>query len=292
MSEQLISERPVKPVAASVRDVTVAAVRRVSPGFLRLTLRCDDPGFAEEFDRLGHDQWFRLFLPNEDGVLDPPYGGLDGWYGRWNAQDPGRRAVIRNYTIRDARFVDSAPATGRTANSPTSSTHTPGPGWEIDVDFVLHRSAQTGEVEGVAAGWALTARPGDRAAILDQGRIFNPADRDASILIIADESGLPGVEGIVGSLGERPATCLLEVPDAADRRELGDVAEVRWVVREPGEDPGHRALPELDAYPVQPESYVYIVGEASFMLAARDRVRRAGVGKDRLDFCAYWRRGR
>lgn len=277
MAEQLASGRSVKPDRASVRDVRVSRVQQLSSGFVRVTLESTDPGFADEFDHLGYDQWFRLFLPNHNGILEPPYGGADGWYGRWNAIEPERRPVIRNYTIRAAR---------RSASR-----------WELDVDFVLHRSP-SGAVEGVAAGWAQDARPGDRAAILDQGRIFHPgwntedgppADQQP-ILIIADESGLPGVEGILRSLGDRPATCLLEVPDSDDRRELCTAGSIRWLVRGRDRHPGDALLPALDQTAVDPAGYAYIVGEGSFMLAARQRLRTAGMGKDQLDFCAYWRR--
>lgn len=275
MAEQLISDREVKPARASVRDVVVRGVRRISSGFVRITVGSDDPEFADEFRYLGYDQWLRLFLPNQDRTAQPPYGDIEGWYGRWNAADPDRRTVIRNYTIRDARRVDG--------------------NWELDIDFVVH-AGSSGTVEGVAANWACQASVGDRLALLDQGRIFthdvtattpkNPDGRP--VVIIADESGLPGVEAIARSLAGRPAHYLLEVPHSDDVRDLAD-ADPIWAVRDPGSMPGESLLQQVMGFPVDPESYGYVVGEASFMVQARNRLRAAGLPKDRLDFCAYWR---
>ncbi|HEY9291026.1 MAG TPA: siderophore-interacting protein [Microlunatus sp.] len=266
MAESLTSDRSVKPAAGSVTDATVIATSRVSSGFVRLTIACRDPRFTEDFAYLGFDQWVRLFLPNERGILEPPYGGLEGWYRRWTDADPERRSVIRNYTIRDARRVDG--------------------GWDLDIDFVVHGS-ESGAVEGIAANWAHGARPGDRVSLLDQGRIFDPGDDGRPILIIADESGVPGVEGIARSLAGRPATYLLEVPHADDVRDLAATAD--WLVRDPSRMPGVQLLERLAATTISADCYGYVVGEASFMLAARNMIKAAGVPKDRLDFCAYWR---
>lgn len=265
--EELSSEVDIKPARASVRDVVVRAVQRVSPGFLRITVGSDDPEFHQEFSYLGYDQWLRLFLPNEDGTSVPPYGDIQGWYGRWNAGDPERRTTIRNYTIRHARRVAGE--------------------WELDIDFVVHQDA-AGPVAGVAANWACNARAGDTLAILDQGRIFTHEPDDRPIVVISDETGLPGVEGIARSLAGRPARYLLEVPHADDVRDL-DGADPVWAVRDPGSKPGSALLSTVTQGSYDPESFGYVVGEANFMVRARNTLRAAGLPKSRLDFCAYWR---
>lgn len=266
-TEELMSDREVKPARASVRDVTVRAAERISSGFVRITVGNDSADFGSEFKYLGYDQWMRLFLPNQAGTSVPPYGDIDGWYTRFQAGDPDRRTTIRNYTIRDARRS--------------------GEGWEIDIDFVVH-AGRSGAVEGVAANWACHAAPGDRLAILDQGRIFTGAEKGRPIVVIADESGLPGVEAVARSLAGRPATYLLEVPHRDDVRDLPG-AEATWAIREPGTMPGSAILDAVHALEVDPESFGYVVGEAAFMVRARNRLRSAGVPKSRLDFCAYWR---
>lgn len=267
MTESLMSDRSVKPRRARVGTVSVLRTEPLSSGFRRITVVNDDPAFGEDFVHLGFDQWLRLFLPNTDGVLEPPYGELEGWYSRWLAADESRRCVIRNYTIREARPV--------------------GDRWELDIDFVLH-TGPGGVVEGVAARWAEAARPGDRIGVLDQGRIFDVDDHDGPIVIIADESGLPGVEGIARSLAGRPATYRLEVPHNDDRREL-PASDVRWYVRDPHAMPGAALLPELHDIRIPEDGYVYVVGEASFMLTVRNLARAVGVPKNKIDFCAYWR---
>ena len=279
MSESLTRTRPRKPESASVAVMHVVTTARVSSGFVRVTLRTGETGTGA-FAPMGYDQWFRLFLPTPSGRLDLPHGDAEGWYTRWLALDESSRCLVRNYTVRDARPLER--------------------GWEIDVDFVVHLSA-AGTVDGVAAAWALAARPGDTVGMLDQGIIFAaPESTREQILVLADETGLPGVEGIARSIapGTR-VTALLEVPHSDDRRELATAADldVRWIVRDDHAAlPGRAALEELDAFVAaagdsltERAAYCYVVGEGSFVLEARTRLRAAGVPKDAIDFCAYWR---
>ncbi|MBR8743052.1 siderophore-interacting protein [Nocardiopsis sp. MG754419] len=271
MAEQLAAFRPVHPRAASVRTLAVQATSRPFPGFARVTLRSTGDGFEDDFEYLGFDHWFRLFLTAPDGTLDLPMGGAEGWYSRLLDIEESHRPVVRNYTIRDARRVGEA--------------------WELDVDFVIHRDTTTGEVDGRAARWALDARPGDRVGMLDQGRIFNVEGHTGPLLVVADESGLPGIEGIARSLAGAPCDYVLEVPDAADRRELSGADPV-WTVRVAGEDAGEGVLEHLRSRVITPDTRLYVVGEASFVLAARSLALNSGVPKDNVQFCAYWRVGR
>lgn len=286
MTQKLTSGRSVRPARASVRRLVVAATTRPSPGFVRVTLASTGDGFEDDFEYQGFDQWFRLFLPGESGRpgsargrlrrLVLPEGEAEGWYSRWLAMDDAERPEVRNYTIRDARVEG-----GR---------------WLIDVDFVIHRSA-AGTVDGAAAGWAVTALPGDEVGLLDQGRIFNAPAGEHPIVVIADESGLPGVEGIARSLGGRAARYLIEVADAADIRslpatDLGADTRVDWVVRAHATKPGSAALATIERDELEPSSYLYAVGEAALALAARRNARGAGVADTHIDFCAYWRADR
>jgi NADPH-dependent ferric siderophore reductase len=269
--EELSRTQPIRPGDAVVEELRVLRTERPSPGFVRVVLTGADAGFGERFTPRGHDQWFRLFLPTAAGELALPRGGAEGWYSRWLAIAEDSRPVVRNYTLRATRLTAE--------------------GWELDVDFVVHQGAD-GSVDGVAAGWALAARPGDRAGFLDQGVIFRPAT-SGRIVILADETGLPGVEGIARSLAPTAsAAVLLEVPHGEDMRDLPTAAEadIRWIVREGPAGRGSSALdPHLDDALFAGADYVYAVGEASFALRVRQRAEAAGVPRDRVDFCAYWR---
>ncbi|UYG17982.1 siderophore-interacting protein [Brachybacterium huguangmaarense] len=254
----------------------VVSARRLSSSFVRVSVRCSDPAFDATYAAMGYDQWFRLFFPAAGCDLALSEGDPEGWYTRLLGMDERTRPAVRNYTVREARREHGT--------------------WRIDIDFVVHTSPETGRVEGVAASWALAARPGDVVGFLDQGTIFTTAgtgaDGDgAPVVIVSDESGLPGVEGIARSLpAATRAAVLLEVPHADDRRPLESRADldVRWAVRE-GAAAGVALLEELDAIPLDPRGYVYIVGESAVTLKARRRALRRGMPKASVDFCGYWR---
>ncbi|MBN8881496.1 MAG: siderophore-interacting protein [Salana multivorans] len=255
-----------KPEVATVRGFRVVDALTISPGFRRVVVRNDDEDFDEEFSYLGYDHWFRLFLPLPGRPLELPLGGLDGWHQRLLAMPDEVRPIVRNYTIRAARR-DSA-------------------GWELDVDFVLHRGA-SGEVEGEAAGWALACRPGDELGFLDQGCIFTAYD-ERPLLLVTDETGLPGVEAILATLDHDRVTTVVEVASEEDRRELAGPG-ASWTARRPGQGYGDAALEVLRGTSIDPACSAYIVGESAFVLRARTVCRRAGVAKEAIGFCGYWR---
>ncbi|MCK1798072.1 siderophore-interacting protein [Streptomyces sp. XM4193] len=277
MSRASERPQPIRPRDAVVTRLRVVRTARVSPGFVRVTLLADDPAFTASFRSLGHDQWFRLFFDHaKNGPLLLPDGGAEGWHSRLLAMPEDRRCTVRNYTVRDARRL-----TGRLTDR-----------WEFDVDFVVH-TGPDGEVEGAAANWALGLLPGDEAGLLDQGLLFTPPTTPVPMTIVAEETGLPGVEGIARSLpaGVR-ATLLLEVPHPDDRRELHSAADldVHWLPRaDPADAPGQAALAALATRPPAPESYVYAAGEAGFVREAKQLAQHAGVPADRIDARAYWR---
>lgn len=266
----LVQTNPVKPEQAVVSTLVVLDRVRVSSGFVRITFASTGDDFDETFTYMGFDHWFRMFFPGPDGSLELPHGGAEGWYQRLLDIPEETRPPVRNYTIRNARKVSD--------------------GWRIEIDFVVHTAAD-GSVDGVAASWALTAQPGDRVGVLDQGVLFHPSDPSAPVVIVSDETGLPGVEGIARSLPEGASgVAIVELPSDDDRRTLESRAdlEVRWVERSGGSH-GKAAAPEVAALTLDPESYVYAVGEASFVLKTRSLALEAGLPKSNVDFCAYWR---
>ncbi|WP_251151650.1 siderophore-interacting protein [Cellulosimicrobium sp. Marseille-Q4280] len=283
----------VKPADAHVLTLEVVGSKRVSPHVVRVTLGGEG---MDHFTPMGYDQWFRLFLtrPDQD-ALSLPTRSSGLWYVQYLATPRARRPFVRSYTVRAVR--------------PDLR--------EMDVDFVVHGD------EGPASRFALTAEPGERVGLLDQGVGYNPRVAHDWTLVVADETGLPAVAGICESLpDDARGLAIVEVPDLADVQDFRVPAgvELRWIARAdgaptaevladvpsadvpaadvPGADGGH-ALPgrlaldavlaaELPSAPV----YAYAVGESSLVTGVRRHlVNDRGVPKTHVDFVGYWRHG-
>jgi NADPH-dependent ferric siderophore reductase len=262
MSNVAVSHAPSGLIHASVTRSEL-----ITPHMVRVTLGGGD---LERFDYQGFDQWFRLAVPHsDDDRFDnlPDTFGISG-YLRYLVLPKGTRPVIRNYTVRAFR---SDPA-------------------ELDIDFVVHGT------EGIAAPWAASVEPGAEVAFIDQGRGWNPVPCDW-VLLIADESGLPAVAGILRDL-PRNATghAIIELFDARDRQPLEgpDGVIVHWVERAPGAEPGSAALPALRVLDFPAGSpYAFAVGESAVATGARRHlVGERGLPKSHVTFCGYWKLGR
>ncbi|MEN2740931.1 siderophore-interacting protein [Microbacterium sp. X-17] len=246
---------------------SVVRSERISPHVVRVTFGGGD---LAAFEYQGFDQRFRLAVPAHDQArLDnlPEKFGVGG-YLRYLTLPRGTRPVIRNYTVRAFR---------------------PDP-VELDVDFVVHGT------EGVAGPWAASVDPGVEVAFIDQGRGWKPVPADW-LLLVADESGLPAVAGILRDLpGDATGHAFIELFDAADRQDLERPAgvELHWLERSPAEAPGSAALPALRALEFPSTSvYAFAVGESALATGARRHlVNDRGVAKANVTFCGYWRAGR
>lgn len=66
-----MAAKRLKPDNATTIPVTLTARERISPSFLRLTLTGEK---LANYQVMGADQWFRLFLPTEsdDRASAPP----------------------------------------------------------------------------------------------------------------------------------------------------------------------------------------------------------------------------
>ncbi|WP_430785660.1 siderophore-interacting protein [Actinoplanes sp. G11-F43] len=265
----------MRPWEYSAFPVRVTATRRLSPGFVRITLA--GPAL-EHFAPWGVDQRIKVVLPMPDGglaefgLLDQPTPHPSHWYARWRALPPDQRNVLRTYTpaaIRDG---------------------------EIDVDFVIHEPA------GPASAWALTARPGDRIVITGPdiragwtgyGICWAPGDaRD--VLIAGDETAFPAIRNIVTTL--RPgvrAHVLAETGDPADDLLTGlvrDGVTVRVAAR--GAVHGQALEQLVRDCPLADGGYVWIAGESGSVTRIRQHLTRdRGVPKDRIAFLGYWKLG-
>ncbi|MFZ4841329.1 siderophore-interacting protein [Mycetocola saprophilus] len=274
MARTNIRSTRVRPRTTGAVGLEVLAREQISPHFIRVTL---GRGNIESFVPLGHDQWVRLFFPQNGGNLAAVPSTLSlGSYARFLASARGdQRPVLRAYTIREYR-----------------SEGPDGP--EIDIDFVVHG---TGEAAGVASAWARNCVPGDEVAILDEGTGFTLPAGIAHVLLVADESGLPAAEGVLAALPAHVrGTALLEIPAEEDRRVLAAPRgiSVRWLVREdPHAVPGVLARTIAADVPLPAEGFFgWVVGESALATGVRREWVSRGVPKDRIMFCGYWKVGR
>lgn len=287
--------------------VRVAALRRPSPSFLRVTFTGPD---LDLFASNGFDQRIKVLFPLPGrGIADRPDG--PDWYGEWRALPAEHRMPIRTYTVRAVR---SEPA-------------------EVDVDFVLHGPT------GPASAWAGSATLGDEVVLVgpnalydgDTGGVEWHPPADASCLLIAgDETAVPAISAIVESLpAGRRARVLLEVPVAEDALDVAapEGVQVDWLPRRSAAGTAPRgllliralmhALTELDLSPAPPAdlddvdiesgilwevpdaprgisgAYVWLAGEAGVVKGLRRHlVQEVGIPRADVAFMGYWREGR
>lgn len=258
--------QPIKPEDPHVLQLEVLRNERISPSIQRVTVGGPD---LAKFTPLGADQWFRLFFPREAGrEFRLPTASSNLWYAQFLAMGRNKPRV-RNYTVRAFRG-GAAP--------------------ELDIDMVAHGD------HSPASGWANHAEPGDKLGILDQGRYFNPPKDASELLLVADESGLPAVMGILETHRPQvPVRAFIEVPDPADAQTVPDGlqnVEVIWLPRKDQRaKPGELALHEAKrAKPPAPDGHTFVVGESGLPTGLRRHlVNLVGVPKNRVSFVGYWR---
>ncbi|MCT1479411.1 siderophore-interacting protein [Microbacterium sp. p3-SID336] len=267
----------VKPESAELLHLTVLRSERLSAHWMRVTL---GGGEIDRFRPMGYDQWFRLFLPigGEAGLERVPAKANRMFgYLRFLRIPDGERPVMRNYTVRAYR-----PATADA-------------GAEIDVDFVLHGSADDGTA-GPASRWAETCTPGEHVLIIDEGLAFNPQRGTDRVVLVGDETALPAIASISGSLpAHATGTAIVEVPSAEDALDFPRPpgVELIWIVRPDGTAPGILALETLSRteLPTAP-LHAYAAGEQALASGARKLlVGERGVDKNAVSFCGYWKIG-
>lgn len=280
----------------------LAARRQLTPHMVRLTFTGDD------LDRCGDtllDQRIKLAFGSSESLAAIPND--DDWYAACRAAKPP--VVVRTYTIAALRPAER----------------------ELDVDFVCHGT------EGPASRFALEAALGTDLLVAAPDRdveghdtvglAWRPgADR---VLLVGDETSLPAVANIVGSLPPHASgDVVIEVPSAADAQQLATPAGVRlcWCARDGGV-PGSALLPALaevlaiqvgealdasndggaeptDVDPDGPllweegadtadssEYRAWIAGEAGWVRQTRRLLAGAGVPRDRSSFMGYWKAG-
>jgi len=284
-------------------DVALKQRTVLSPSLTRMVFAAPD---VANMKSDGPDQRIKVFfpLPGQDAPQVPQ--GED-WYARYRALPEGERAPMRTYTIRALR-----PEAG-----------------EVDIDFVLH-----GET-GPASRWATHARVGDRIGLLapdarvaesSQGFEWKPPADVQRVLLVADDTALPAVAGILEDLARWPhppqVQAFLEVAHDADVLPLAAPvgAQLFWLAREGaahgqllqqavqarvgplGLRAAEQDLAEIDidhdllweqASAQGGGLYAWVAGEAGAVMAIRRHlVKDCGIDKRAITFMGYWRQGR
>ena len=228
---------------------------RLTPNMHRVVL--GGPGL-DRFDCGAFtDHYVKLMFPRPGVAYDEPFDPA-----RVRADRPREEwPVTRTYTVRawdpDAR--------------------------ELALDFVLHGDS------GLAAQWALHARPGDELHFGGPGGAYRP-DPDAGWHLLAgDESALPA---IATALERIPAgaefAAFVEIGDPADEQ---DVPGITWLHR--GAAPiGSALVPAVLDLKFADDAHAFVHGEAGFVRELRRYLRvERSVPRERLSVSGYWRLG-
>ncbi|HCF4202736.1 TPA: siderophore-interacting protein [Pseudomonas aeruginosa] len=290
-------------------NVELKRREQLSPALTRFVF--GGPEVAE-MKTLAADQRIKIFFPDASGQPPSLPGGSE-WYQAYRSVEPARRPPMRTYTIRALRAEQE----------------------EVDVEFVLH-----GE-NGPASAWATHARIGDRLQLAAPNRQYGddpggyewkPPAGVRHILLIADETALPAVAGILEELAgeaEPPVVeAFLEVPGEADILDLPATpgARLHWLPRHqagihsrngermieaarqarlPEREVAGGAAQELEDIDIDeeilwelasPESgsfYAWVAGESAAVMAIRRYlVQERGIDKRHLTLMGYWRLGK
>jgi NADPH-dependent ferric siderophore reductase len=176
---------------------------------------------------------------------------------------------------------------------------------EIDIDFALHGRT------GPASIWATDVSVGDTVGLLlplavdtssvkgllRSGVDYVPPASSTHRLLVADETALPALEGIVEQLPpEVTATVFIEVPDVADIRHLPSPAKVdlTWVPHGGAPDgSGPRTVTEAVRTVIlsQGIDYAWVAGESGMIRQVRRHLVANGLAKQKISFQGYWKRG-
>lgn len=176
----------------------------------------------------GPDQRIKILFPSVNGVASALTATGD-WWEQIKALPHEQRPTPRTYTL---RHVNAAKCL-------------------MEVEFVVHGT------EGPASAWVISAKPGDALQIVapnkqhtadSGGYEWRPGSRVERALVVADETALPAVKGILEQTAKMSVPPLLqifqEVPlteDCLDWREYA-FAEVFWLPRDTTKTPHGAAL--------------------------------------------------
>lgn len=161
---------------------------------------------------------------------------------------------------------------------------------ELDIWMVLH------DDPGPAASWASRARPGDPVALWGPRTAFAPPEGTDRYVLVADETGLPAVAGILDWVpADVPVEVVAEVAEPAAWPDLPAHPSARVTWRDRGDAPPGRTSLLAEAVAslgsaLDGRPYVWGGAESRAMTAVRRHVRQErGLAREQVSLVAYWR---
>ncbi len=239
-----------------LRELTVRAVRRLTPHMIRISFSGD----FSDFKTLGFDDHIKLFFADpETGVLTLPEPNR-------LPSATGPQPIGRHYT---PRAFDTA--TG-----------------ELTIDFALHTA-------GPATAWAMAARPGDTVHLGGpRGSMLIPDAFDGYVLI-GDDTALPAIGRRLEELAlGTPAFVVVEVDGPEDEIVFNTLADLtlHWVHRTAKRGPTNLNAAIHGLFLPQNDVHTWVAGESQAAKAIRDQlIDDHGINPAWLKVSAYWRRG-
>lgn len=257
MTETDIRPRPRK--RPRFRPVRVRSVGRLAPWLVSVELE----GELSDFEVPDPTQHIKVLVPGagEHSVAMPTLGedGIE-----WPSGAP--RPAMRTYTPR--RF------------DPEAAT--------LEVQFVIHG-------DGPASEWAERAEVGDRLAVAGPGGRLSLEIGPGPWVVAGDESAVPAIGTLLEALPDDAEVQVFvesEHPgEAAGLDGHTHRAEVDWRQRTDG-DPGATIFDRVVASSIDPETNVWVAGEAISVRRVRKALMEAGRPTPKsMVTRGYWRLG-
>lgn len=238
--------------------VSVQRVDQVSRRLIRLTLT--GPSLHQLIVRQPASS-VRLLLPSP-GTKELV---VPSWAGNEFLLPEERRPVIRTFT--------PLPATAHT----------------LGIAVVIHDG-------GVASEWALTAEPGDQAAVSGPGRGYTIDQEASAFLLVGDETAIPAMTQLVPALPvQRPVQLHIEVAHADARLPMPDHPRltVEWHDLAPGAAPGDAMVAAVRGEAVDAGIRIWVAGEAAAVQRIRHHLfEERGLPRTQVTARGYWKHGR
>lgn len=155
---------------------------------------------------------------------------------------------------------------------------------EMDMWFVLHGD------HGPLSRWAARASAGDGVSVWGPRASFEPPPDTQSIVLIADDTGLPAVAAIMDAT-HLPVTAIVETYD--EEHVIDVPGPVEWLFRgDEAPGTGGRLVSAVEAWDADLSgTYCFGAGESREMTAIRKHLRNErSLPREWVQMTAYWRR--